>query len=1533
MRWIVALIVTFLALPALAQQETPEEERGVFLSFVEDRLSGPNRQIRIQNIQGVLSSNANIGLITVADDDGVWLRIVNASIVWSRSTLLFSQRLQIDRLAAERIEVLRRPIPDETLPAPESSSFQVPELPIAINLDELAVERVAFGPGVFGLESEMSIAGRINLADGSLDTALDITRLDGPGGRFGLTATYANATEQLDLDLTLSEPENGIVANLLNIEGRPPVELAVNGSGPLSGLDVTLALDVAGERTLAGVTSLRGAAEGIRFSADLGGAVARLVPAQYRDFFGAETRLQAQGLVREAGGLSLESLELNSAALVLVAAVETGADGFLRLLRLDATIDDGTDDRVLLPLPGGQTTVNRATLQLSFGEGAGQDWSGALNIDNLNTPDFNAANAAVEFGGTAENLNIPAERRITFKANGAATGITATRADVAEALGDTIALDIDGWWAADEPVRVENAKLSGNGLAASFIGEISDYSLFGTYAVEAASLAPFSGLAGRTLQGSLNLSANGQVSPIGGAFDLTFDSSAEELRIGTDAVDNLLAGRTAITGRLGRGEQGIYAEELRVANDQVDLTADGRFASGAADFDFTAALTDLGLLSPQASGRLEASGRAAGADGLITLTALARVPTGTLAGRRLNDGQVAFEGTLESGALNGTVGGDAFLDGVRAQLSAGLSVDGGERRLTDLDFSAGGARLTGGLAQDAVGLLTGNLAVNAADISTAAALFLIEATGAVEATITLVPSEGRQNADLSATLRGIEAGETRVASATLEASVVDLFGVPAVDGRAQASGIAAGGVEIARLDATAQSSQGTTAFGVDADLANGAQARARGSLAPEGQGYRVSLSEASLGQGIVAARLAEPASLLVFGDSFTIDTLSVDVAGGRISARGTVARTLDLDVNVARLPLSIANLVRPDLALGGTVDAQARLTGDRAAPQANFTLRGEAVTAAVLRQAGQSSLTIDARGQTTGQRLDIDANVTSPEGLRAAARGGVPLGDGPMAIDIDLQAFPLGALNAIVPGQALGGTIAGSARVAGTLAEPQANFDLRGSSLRAAALQSAGIASLDATTAGRFAGDVVTLTAVSVSGPEGLSLEASGTVPLSGGGLSVNLNGSAPLSLANRFLADRGTQVTGTVQLSGSVSGNLQQPALRGMFSTTGAQVIDPDSNLRLRDINVMGSVDGETVAIRSASAALSTGGSITASGTVSTNAAAGFPADIRVALSQARYADGNLVVATVSGNLALAGPLTRDPLLSGEIAVERAEITVPETFGGSAAAIDVTHRNPPAPVRETLARARADDGTPTPEGRPSVLRVNVGVSAPARIFVRGRGLDAELGGRVQLTGPVTNIQPVGGFELIRGRLAILGQRITFDEGTVTLVGDLDPFLNFIARSGGNDIVVFITVSGRVSALDISFSSQPELPEDEVLARLIFNRGIGELSPFQIAQLALAAAELAGGSNSSLIGSLRDATGLDDIDVVTDSEGNAAVRAGRYIADNVYLGVEAGAQGTTRGTINLDITEELRARGSLGSDGDSSLGIFYERDY
>nr|WP_245428860.1 translocation/assembly module TamB domain-containing protein [Phyllobacterium phragmitis] len=1528
-----AIIAFFLfAFPAFAQ-DNAEEEKSYFLSFVEDKLSAPNRQINISNIQGVLSSEATIGSITIADRQGVWLRVTNAHIVWSRTALL-TGRLSVQTLAADRIDVIRRPLPDDSLPTPESSSFSLPELPLAINLDQLDIAHLIFGQGVFGLASEVSATGRLRLEDGSLDSAFQVQRLDGPGGQFQLTAAYANETQNLNLDLKLSEPANGIVANLLKIEGRPPVDLTVAGSGPLSDLDLNLTLDAAGSRVLTGLLSLDRQDDGLNFRTDFRGPIAILVPPVFRDFFGAETTLAAHGLVKNAGGVRVDDIALNSAAMTLAASAETGSDGFLNRLRVNARVADPTGNRVILPVPGGETTVGSAALQVAFGDRPTNDWTGSLDIGDFATSNFASRAVALKMGGVAENLDLPTARHITFKVDGDVSGITSERADIAEALGERITLAIDGLWRAGTPVHLEQAEIAGNGLSVGLQGDINDYTFTGDIGIKADSIAPFSSLAGRDLAGRLDLQAKGTVQPISGAFDLALDGNATGMRTGTDVVDRIIAGETRIGGGLARSQAGFTARNFRIGNPQSEITANGTFSSKSADFDFGVNLADLELLSERASGRLTVKGSAKGENDLIALALRGDVPQGTLAGRRLSDADINFNGSLDKGELSGRVQGLAFLNGERVDLSTLLAVVGGEKRLTDLSFNAGGTRISGGVTQTANGLYQGKLALDANDVSTAAALLLIEATGTAKADISLDQEGGRQNADIQASIRDLKANGTSIGTADIAANLRDIFNVPAANGTVSGSNIAIAGQMIESLEAKAAQTGSKTDFTANSKLKNGTTAAVRGSLEPQNGGYLLSLGSADLRQGELAARLAQPATVNVRGRNISFGDILLDVGSGRVTLRGEAADALNLSVAIRDLPLAIANTVRPDLGLGGTVNGTANITGTRARPDVTFDLDARSVTAAQLRQAGIDALQLEARGTSTADRLNVDGRVTGSNGLDARVTGGVPLGQGgDLALDVNLASLPLAALNGIAKGQDLAGTISGTARVTGPLRNPAAEFNVNGAGLAAKPLRDNGLAPLSLRAAGRYADKAVDLSSVNVEGPQGLTLSGSGRVPLSGSGLGVDVTGSVPLALADRFLADRGGQASGTLSLTANVSGSFDKPAIRGMFSTSGARLADPQTNVQLQNINIMGSMDGQTVTIRSATAGLSTGGSINANGTVSIDASANFPADIRITFNRARYADGNLIVATVNGGLAITGPLMRDPLISGRIDVERAEISVPESLGGGAANIDVKHIHTPPAVERTLERARVESrGVPKPTARPSVVRLDVEVNAPNKIFVRGRGLDVELGGSVRLTGPVTDIRPVGAFDLRRGRLGILGQRITFDEGQVTLVGDLNPQLNFVARSERSDIVVLITVTGTVDDLDITFSSQPELPQDEVLARLIFDRSINDLSAFQIAQLAAAAAELAGGKNTSLLGNLRRGTGLDDLDIVTDSKGNAGVRAGRYIRENVYLGVEAGAGGNTKGTINLDITKNLKAKGALGTR-DSSIGLFYEKDY
>ena len=63
---------------------------------------------------------------------------------------------------------------------------------------------------------------------------------------------------------------------------------------------------------LTGTTRVRRQGDGYGFSTNLEGPIAKIIPPQFRAFFGAETTLTANGLFRDAGGLLLDSLDLKS---------------------------------------------------------------------------------------------------------------------------------------------------------------------------------------------------------------------------------------------------------------------------------------------------------------------------------------------------------------------------------------------------------------------------------------------------------------------------------------------------------------------------------------------------------------------------------------------------------------------------------------------------------------------------------------------------------------------------------------------------------------------------------------------------------------------------------------------------------------------------------------------------------------------------------------------------------------------------------------------------------------------------------------------------------------------------------------------------------------------------------------------------------------------------------------------------------------------------------------------------------------------
>ena len=180
---------------------------------------------------------------------------------------------------------------------------------------------------------------------------------------------------------------------------------------------------------------------------------------------------------------------------------------------------------------------------------------------------------------------------------------------------------------------------------------------------------------------------------------------------------------------------------------------------------------------------------------------------------------------------------------------------------------------------------------------------------------------------------------------------------------------------------------------------------------------------------------------------------------------------------------------------------------------------------------------------------------------------------------------------------------------------------------------------------------------------------------------------------------------------------------------------------------------------------------------------------------------------------------------------------------------------------------------------------------------------------------------------------------ITFGGGP-----DLDPSIRVIAEKQVRDAVARATLTGSLSSPLLDFSARPELPVDEVLARLLFDKGAGQVGAAEALQLAQVAAALrGGGSSTGIVEQLGRKLGLDRIDVSTvetvdketgETGETAALSLGKDINEDVRVGVEQGIQpGTGSVTVEVDLGKNLSVESRVGAEGRSGVGLKWEYDY
>jgi translocation and assembly module TamB len=575
------------------------------------------------------------------------------------------------------------------------------------------------------------------------------------------------------------------------------------------------------------------------------------------------------------------------------------------------------------------------------------------------------------------------------------------------------------------------------------------------------------------------------------------------------------------------------------------------------------------------------------------------------------------------------------------------------------------------------------------------------------------------------------------------------------------------------------------------------------------------------------------------------------------------------------------------------------------------------------------------------------ANGLAIEGLKLGAQQAILEVDGRVSPALDIRAslkqLKPELINAFVPRLLASGTIQASAQVQGSFAAPTGKVNVDATGMRAADDAARGLPATDVHIAAQLMGNAADVDA-KLSAGSASQLALTGRTPLAANGaLGLKLAGKLDLGLLNPLLEARGRHTTGNVAIDTTVTGTTAAPEIGGTVRLTNGSLRDYAQGVNLSDIT--GELTGNHGLLRIEKlTARAAPGDVSVEGTIGVLQPK-IPVDLKLTANDAQPIASNIVTANLNADIKVTGTAREQLQVAGTVRVNRADVEIPSGLPPNVAVLDV--RKP-------------GQAPPPPPAKPLIIQLDITVDAPRQILVKGRGLDAELGGQLHIRGTTASPSVTGGFELQRGFFTLASSKLTFSSGSVTFSGaglknKIDPTLDFTAQTQVLDVTATVRITGLADAPKIELSSTPELPQDEILARLLFGQSASQLTALQVVQIGTALATLSGGGGGlNPVAKIQKALGLDRLSVGsatttgptgTQQSTGASIEAGRYVSSRVFVAVKESTTGNSQLVVDVDLTKHLKLQTKLGNgntsaqgttpenDPGSSLGLAYQFEY
>ena len=666
---------------------------------------------------------------------------------------------------------------------------------------------------------------------------------------------------------------------------------------------------------------------------------------------------------------------------------------------------------------------------------------------------------------------------------------------------------------------------------------------------------------------------------------------------------------------------------------------------------------------------------------------------------------------------------------------------------------------------------------------------------------------------------------------------------------------------------------------------------------------------------------------------------ALSVRSGRVDGTILLAEgrtTLDGVVTARGLITSGVTLAR--------LTANARLVNGSGQVRAAFAgTRGTAFSLVTVADVTPDRISITGRGELDRRPLTLDspAVVTrvaggwqiAPTRVRfGGGRGTLSgrTGDRP-ELNADIEAMPLQLLDLVWPKTGLGGIASG--RIAYRWdGQPSGSANLRVRGLTRAGLVLAS-KPIDLGVNAVLSGGRAALRAVAVSDGKTIGRAQARFAPLGRGPIVAELM-NAPMLMQLRYAGPADTlwrlsgveifDLSGPVAIGADIGGRIVEPQIRGSIQANGARLESAVTGTVIERLTAAGRFNGSRLALTQIGGATPGGGTISGSGTIDFSGGRS-ALNLNLDAVKARLLDRGDIAATVTGPLAIKSSGIGGTI-SGKLRLDSGRFTL----GKASAAANV----PQLKVRNVGIDPDAVIEVAQLQPWKFDLQVTGG-----ELTVRGLGINSRWTTDLAIGGSVDAPRLTGRADLIRGDYDFAGRNFRLERGVIRFRGESppDPLLDIRAEAQVQGLDASVIVGGTGLKPEIRFASVPQLPQDELLSRILFGTSITNLSAPEALQLASAVAALQSGSGSlDPINAVRRAIGLDRLrilpaDIATGQK--TALSAGKYIGRKLFVEVITDGQGYSATRIEYQVTRWLSLLSSISTIGRTSANVRISKDY